>query len=213
MENWRRHFSRTFGLLSRSFSYLWAFVLVNLLFLCLEFLGSFGLYISAKFFRLFNKLIHIFHGVWTLVSFFVNGFFLHLRKSYNNFRSFSSEKKSQSNNFYRWYLFPLWGLNLKFTTGPHYDNRSKIERRQHRAVSAGTNAIHLFFFFFYWWYTVFLPPIFIYCLSLNSSFHGVHVEMYRKCWKCLNLAKSIKWICTQVLNSQSVCKWFSFPCI
>ena len=73
-------------------------------------------------------------------------FFLHLRKSYNIFRSFSSEKKSQSNNFYRWYLFPLWGLNLKFTTGPHYDKRSKIERRQHRAVSAGTNAIHLFFF-------------------------------------------------------------------
>ena len=37
-----------------------------------------------------------------------------------------------------------------------------------------------YFFFFYWWYTVFLPPIFIYCLSLNSSFHGVLVEMYRK---------------------------------
>ena len=73
-------------------------------------------------------------------------FFLHLRKSYNIFRSFSSEKKSQSNNFYRWYLFPLWGLNLKFTNGPHYDKRSKIERRQHRAVSAGTNAIYLFFF-------------------------------------------------------------------
>ena len=148
MENWRRHFSRTFGLLSRSFSYLLAFVLVNLLFFCLEFLGSFGLFISAKFCGVFlTSLIHIFHGVWTLASFFVNGFFLHLRKSSNIFRSFSSEKKSKSNNFYRWYLFPLWGLNLKFTTGPHYDKRSKIERRQHRAVSAGTNAIHLFFFF------------------------------------------------------------------
>ena len=38
-------------------------------------LRSFGVFILAKSCGLFNKFIHIFYGVWSLISFFLNGFF------------------------------------------------------------------------------------------------------------------------------------------
>ena len=62
-------FSRSFSKLCLSFRWRKFFIL------WLRILRSFGVFISAKFCGFFNNLIHIFYGVKTIPSFYVNGFF------------------------------------------------------------------------------------------------------------------------------------------
>ena len=104
-------------------------------------------------------------------------FFLHLRKSYNIFRSFSSEKKVSLIIFTGDIYFHFEGLTLNSLL----DRTTTKEAKSKDDNTEPCPPVQtLFTYFFFIGGTLFSFLRFL-SIALNSSFHGVLVEMYRKC--------------------------------